>query len=90
MVHPVTHYEGTAGGLKYSSALCLTLEDRWGCVVNSTPWLPYPRERDPVHIAQGCCWVPWPVRRILPSPVFNLRTVHPVASHIPACYELFN
>jgi len=32
-----------------------------GCVVNATPGQFYPRERDPVTIAQGADWTPGPV-----------------------------
>ena len=54
-----------------------------GWVVNATPRPLYPRERDPVPIVEEAGWAPGSVwtgagnRATLP--VFDLRTVHPVA-----------
>ena len=33
----------------------------WEQVVNSTPWLLYPQERDPVPTVQEARWAPGPV-----------------------------
>jgi hypothetical protein len=34
---------------------------KWGWMVNATPRLLYPRERDTVPILQEAGWAPWPV-----------------------------
>jgi hypothetical protein len=38
--------------------LFLNFGDRWGFVVKSTPWMFYPRERDPVPIVHETGWAP--------------------------------
>ena len=55
-----------------------------GWVVNATPWLLYPRERDPVPILSeaGCApgSVCTGVENLASPPGFDPRTVQPVAS----------
>ena len=62
-VHPRTGHEDLEGEYMYSSTLSLTsaLDGRW--VVNATPRLRYPREREPGNpyiggrVAPGTVWM---------------------------------
>jgi hypothetical protein len=56
--HPRTGHKGPEGGLRYSCTLFFNLGARWGWVVNATPCLLYPRERDPVPIVKEAGWAP--------------------------------
>jgi hypothetical protein len=49
-VRPRTGHEGPKGEQRNSSTLSLTSALDGGLVVNATPWLLYPQERNPVPI----------------------------------------
>jgi len=49
------------GGRRGIAHLFLNLSARWGWVVNATPWLLYPRERDLIPIVQDAGWALQPV-----------------------------
>jgi len=56
-----------------------------GWVNNATPLLLYPREGDPLSILQEAKWARGRfgrVRKISPSPAFDIHTVQPVASRL--------
>ena len=64
-----------------------------GWVVNATPWLLYPLERDPLPIVQEAGWAQgwsrW-VQKISLPPGFKPQTVQPVASRFnPYMYCLY-
>ena len=83
-VRPRRRHEVQEGEQSYSSTLPLT--SVLDGVVNATPRPLYPRERDPVLIVQEAVWAAgpvWTVRKISPTPGFDLRTVQPVASRLP-------
>ena len=53
-------------------------------MVNATPWLLYPREREPVPIVQEVAWAPRPVwmgAGNLSQPMFDPWTAQFIASH---------
>jgi hypothetical protein len=62
----------------------MNLGARWGWMVNATPQLLYPRERDRASITQEPGWASGPVwtgaQDLAPPPGFQPPIVQPVAS----------
>jgi hypothetical protein len=76
---PLTH----RGGVEVYFYSFLNLGEGWKCVVNATPRPLYPRERDPVTLAQEVGRAPgpaWKGAENLAPPAFAPLTVQPVAN----------